>query len=357
VSTQTWRPDDKLPGYLQKTVLLPADAQTGSWQMELRADPGAKRPDASWKFQVEEFLPERMKLELKTAKPVLMPGDSFDVQVKGDYLFGAPAAGNRLLVSAATERQRFALPQQWPGFVFGDFADDDKKKREEVSDENLDDSGEATVQLPLTTQGARSPMLVRGSFSLLESGGRPVVRSIERTVWPANKLLAVRPLFDRDVAREDGKAEFELIRVGIDGKTAQLPSVPLRLVREDRQYYWRFDDQKGWHSGYTETDEMIESGGVAMTGARTKLSLPVRWAAIASRSTTPRPASNCATGSMPAGARRKPKTWATGPIACSSSSRRRHWWLARKPSFPSRRRTTAPPSSRWKATSCSGAAA
>lgn len=277
VSTQTWRPDDKLPGYLQKTVLLPADAQTGSWQMELRADPGAKRPDASWKFQVEEFLPERMKLELKTAKPVLMPGDSFDVEVKGDYLFGAPAAGNRLLVSAATERQRFALPQQWPGFVFGDFADDDKKKREDVSDENLDEAGVAKVQLPLATQGARSPMLVRGSFSLLESGGRPVVRSIERTVWPANKLLAVRPLFDRNVAREDGKAEFELIRVGIDGKAAQLPSVPLRLVREDRQYYWRFDDQKGWHSGYTETDEMIESGSVAMTGARTKLSLPVRW--------------------------------------------------------------------------------
>ena len=277
VSTQTWRPDDKLPGYLQKTVSLPADAQTGSWQMELRADPGAKKPDAVWKFQVEEFLPERMKLELKTAKPALMAGDDFQVQVKGDYLFGAPAAGNRLLVSAATERQRFALPQQWPGFVFGDFADDDRKKREEVSDENLDEEGEATVHLPVATQGARSPMLVRGSFSLLESGGRPVVRSIERVVWPAGKLLAVRPLFDRDVAREDGKAEFELIRVGIDGKPVQLPSVPLRLVREDRQYYWRFDDQKGWHSGYTETDEMIESGAVAMTGARTKLSLPVRW--------------------------------------------------------------------------------
>ena len=45
-------------------------------------------------------------------------------------------------------------------------------------------------------------MKVRVSASLLESGGRPVVRSIERAVWPADTLIAVRPQFDGDVARE-----------------------------------------------------------------------------------------------------------------------------------------------------------
>jgi uncharacterized protein YfaS (alpha-2-macroglobulin family) len=277
VSTATWRATDPLPGYLQQTLALPADAQTGAWQLELRADPGAKRPDTVWPFQVEEFLPERMKLDLKTTKAVLLPGDGFDVQVQGDYLFGSPASGNRLLVSAATERDTFALPTQWPGFQFGDFADDRRKKREDVADQSLDEQGAATVNLPISVDGVHSPMKVRGSFSLLESGGRPVVRSIERTVWPAPQLIAVRPLFDSGVTGEGGKAEFELIRVDAAGKPQPAPRLPLRLVHEERQYYWRYDDQKGWHSGYTESEEVAESGSVAFTGTRTKLSLPVRY--------------------------------------------------------------------------------
>ena len=275
VQTLTWRPDEKRPGYFQRTLTLPPDAQTGTWWLELRADPGGPA-DAQWRFEVEEFLPERMKLQLTADKPVLMPDDSFDVSVQGDYLFGAPAAGNRLLVSAATEREMHALPKQWPGFVFGDFADDSLKSREEVDDTSLDDQGSAQITLPVKAEGAASPVTVRGSFSLLESGGRPVVRSIERTVWPADKLLALRPLFDRDVTREDGKAEFELIRVDTQGRLAPVQGVKLKLVREDRQYYWRFDDQKGWHSGYTETDEPVESSTVDVKD-RTKLSLPVKW--------------------------------------------------------------------------------
>jgi uncharacterized protein YfaS (alpha-2-macroglobulin family) len=277
VSTATWRASDKLPGYPQQTLALPADAQTGAWQLELRADPGAKRPDTVWPFQVEEFLPERLKLDLKTAKAVLLPGDEFAVQVQGDYLFGSPASGNRLLVSAATERDTFALPSQWPGFQFGDFADDRRKKREDVADQTLDEQGAANVSLPISVDGAQSPMKVRGSFSLLESGGRPVVRSIERTLWPAPQLIAVRPLFDSGVTGEGGKAEFELIRVDAAGKPQPAPRLPLRLVHEERQYYWRYDDQKGWHSGYTESEEVAESGTVAFTGTRLKLSLPVRY--------------------------------------------------------------------------------
>ncbi|MCM5679957.1 alpha-2-macroglobulin family protein [Schlegelella sp. S2-27] len=275
VQTLSWRPDTQRPGYYQRNLALPADAQTGTWSLELRADPGGAA-DARWKFQVEEFLPERMKLELRTDKPVLMAGDAFQVDVQGDYLFGSPAAGNRLLVSAATERATHALPKQWPGFVFGDFADDSRKSREEVEDGSLDEQGQAQVTLPVNADGAASPITVRGSFSLLESGGRPVVRSIERIVWPADKLLALRPLFDRDVTREGGQAEFELVRVDTQGRLAPVQGVKLNLVREERQYYWRFDDQKGWHSGYTETDEPVESRTVDVA-ERTRIGAPVNW--------------------------------------------------------------------------------
>jgi uncharacterized protein YfaS (alpha-2-macroglobulin family) len=277
VNTSTWRPDERRVGYFQHTVVLPADAPTGSWVLELRADPAAKRPDTAWKFQVEEFLPERMKLDLSAGKPVLAAQEPFKVQVRGDYLYGAPAAGNRLLVSSSIERHRFALPRELPGFMFGDFADDARKARKELPEQALDEQGRAEVQLPADVSGAKSPLLVRGSFSLLESGGRPVVRSIERSVWPASAMLAVRPLFDRDVAGENSLAEFDLVRVDAQGQTvpARAPA-NVRLFQENRDYYWRFDDQRGWNSGFTETDLLRQSLTV-QAGARAKFNVPVQW--------------------------------------------------------------------------------
>ncbi len=276
VQTAMWQPDGNIPGYSQRSLSLPADAQTGRWTLELRADPGARVADTVWRFQVEEFLPERMKLDLRNDRPYLSEGDSFDVAVRGDYLYGAPAAGNRLLGSVAVERARNPLAKQWQGFIFGDVADDKLKSRQELEETALDDKGQARVTVPVSATAPHSPVNVRASFSLLESGGRPVVRSIERVLGPAKALRAVRPAFDRDVAQENAVAQFELIRVDPKGEFAPLKEVAVKLFREDRSYYWRFDDQKGWHSGYTETGDLIESGKFALT-QRSPLSFGVKW--------------------------------------------------------------------------------
>jgi uncharacterized protein YfaS (alpha-2-macroglobulin family) len=275
-STVIWQPNPKTPGYLQQRVDLPADAATGKWTLEFRADPSAKRPDTIYTFQVEEFLPERMKLTLTSDSAPLPSGEEgFEVAVQGDYLYGAPAAGNRLLGSVAQERARNPLPKEWPGFIFGDFADDANKQRQELPETTLDDSGKASVEVPFKG-GMLSPSRVRASFSLLESGGRPVVRSVERMWWPADAMIALRPAFEGDVAHEGSMAEFELIRVDAAGKFAPVKEAKFRLVREDRQYYWRFDADRGWHSGYSEAEEVEQEGAVALK-ARAKITVPVQW--------------------------------------------------------------------------------
>lgn len=276
VSQRVWKSSGEQPGYYRQPLAIPADAQTGAWTLELRADPAAKRPDAVMRFKIEEFLPERMKLALKSDERVLTEGAPFDIGVQGDYLFGAPASGNRLLGALATERQRFALAQKKPGFIFGDFADDALKGRRELEETALDDSGAATIEVPYDPGTARSPLQLRVSLSLLESAGRPVVRSIERAWWPAPALIAVRPLFDGDVARESALAEFEVGRFLPDAAFAPIDKANVRLFREERQYYWRFDDQRGWHSGFSENDELVDSRSVALK-AQTKLGFPVTW--------------------------------------------------------------------------------
>ena len=47
-------------------------------------------------------------------------------------------------------------------------------------------------------------------------------------------------------------------------------------MREDRQYYWRYDAGRGWHSGYSEAEETVHAGAIELKN-RAKLTVPVNW--------------------------------------------------------------------------------
>lgn len=270
------RPNAAGTGYYQQAFALPANAPTGRWLLEARTDPESKRADAQWSFQVEEFLPERMKLDLKSPEQALSGDEPMKVSVEGNYLYGAPAAGNRLMGSVHTERDRNPVAQTWPGFIFGDADDDSARTNQSLAETELSAAGKADVDVPVQTGKRASPMKVRASFGLLESGGRPVVRSIERTWWPAPVLVGLRPLFDGNVVQEGSLVEFELARVDTAGKFAPSKELQIKLVREDRRWYWRYDDNRGWHSGYNVDEELIEARRV-VAESRHKFALPVGW--------------------------------------------------------------------------------
>ena len=277
--TATWAADEKFAGYYRRAIELPADAATGSWALELRSDPAARIAGTVMNFAVEEFLPERMKLDLKSDDKPLNAETGWTVDVSGSYLYGAPAAGNTLLGVVNGERNKNPLAQKLPGFVFGDADEDTVRSREELPEGTLDDAGKTSIDVDLAPVAKRrSPFTLRATLSLLESGGRPVVRSIERVVWPAPVLVGVRPMFVGAYAREGSAAEFEVVRADAAAGLKPGTALPVRLFRENRNYYWRFDDQRGWHSGFTESDELVSTTQVSLpAGGRGKLALPVKY--------------------------------------------------------------------------------
>lgn len=278
--TATWAPEEKFAGYYRKAIELPADAATGFWNLELRADPAAKVASTVMRIGVEEFLPERMKLDLATKADQLAPeSQGWQIDISGNYLYGAPAAGNKLLGVVNTERNRNPLEKKLPGFIFGDADEDSVRSRNELEETALDGDGKASVSVDLSPlQKRRSPFTVRATLSLLESGGRPVVRSIERTYWPAPVLVGLRPMFVGAYAREGSNAEFEVAVADTSANLKAATALPVRIFRENRNWYWRFDDQRGWHSGYNETDELVATTQVSVpAGSRGKLLVPVKY--------------------------------------------------------------------------------
>ena len=265
-------------GYFRFEKTIPVDAPTGRWRVEFRTDPGSAEAVEGMTLRIEEFLPERMKLDLATADAVLAPGQPFRLEATGAYLYGAPAAGNRFSAKLAVAVEQHPL-DQLPGYFFGDPTVELPLEAKDVIDAKLDAAGRLVQDIPLPDEvKAATPVAVVVSGSLYETGGRSVNRSLKRVMWPAPALVGLRPLFDdAEGTDSNGNAGFELVRVDRDGRPRPGKGLKVTLVRELRDYHWNYDEDGGWDYDFTRRFENVETRTVDSAAAATRLDFPVEW--------------------------------------------------------------------------------
>ncbi len=264
-------------GYYSFEKDVPADAPTGRWQVEFRTDPSSREAVQGMTLRIEEFLPERMKLELDAA-PLLRPGEPLKLQATGAYLYGAPAAGNRFTARLAVAVEQHPL-EGMPGWFFGDPTVQLPKEAKDVVDASLDAQGRLAQDIALPEEiKPTTPIAAVVSGSLYESGGRSVNRTLRRVLWPAQALVGVRPLFDdAEGADANSTPGFELLRVGSDGKPRPARGLQVTLVREHRDYHWRHDEDGGWEFEYSSRFENVETRSIDSAATASRLAFPVEW--------------------------------------------------------------------------------
>ena len=278
-------------GYYTWTYTMPSDAPTGSYQVEFRATPDGKDVVDAFKLRIEEFLPERMKLDLATEQAVVRPGEPLKLKATAAYLYGAPADGNRFTAKLAVSADQHPLEMDaatpgkakadaYKGWFFGDPTIALPKDAKDIVDEKFDAQGLFTqdLALPAEAAAAKAPVAIVVSGSVYETGGRTVTRTLKRTLWPANALVAVRPLFDdKDGASPNGNASFEVIRVDASGKRVAASGLKVNLVREHRDYIWRWSDN-AWDYDFTSRFDNITTKTVDVSASTSaKVDFPVEW--------------------------------------------------------------------------------
>jgi uncharacterized protein YfaS (alpha-2-macroglobulin family) len=265
-------------GYFKFEKTIPVDAPTGRWQVEFRTDPASKEAVEGMTLRIEEFLPERMKLDLDTADAVLKPGEPLRLQATGAYLYGAPAADNRFSAKLAIAVEQHPL-EQLPGYFFGDPTVELPKEAQDVVDEKLDAQGKLSQDIALPDEAKPvTPIAAVVSGSLYETGGRSVNRTLKRVMWPADALVGVRPLFDdKEGADSNANAGFELMRYGSDGKPRPAKGLKVTLVREHRDYHWNYNDDEGWDYAFTTRYENVETRTLDAGATATRFDFPVEW--------------------------------------------------------------------------------
>lgn len=267
-----WQPDDA--GFYRYQLPLSGEAPTGRWQ--LLFDLGDGKPQV-YEFQVEDFLPERLALDLKGQDTPIAPADTLDVDVTGRYLYGAPASGNQLSGQLYVRPLREAVPAL-PGFQFGSLTEGELSQDMELDETPLDAQGKANLAIDSRWSDAKSPLQLVLQASLQESGGRPITRRLVQPVWPADRLPGVRGMFDGENVDGDGPAEFELLVADAQGHKLAADGLKVRLVRERRDYYWNYSESDGWSYNYNEKYLNLSEETISVAeGGTAKVSFPVEW--------------------------------------------------------------------------------
>ncbi|ODU48027.1 alpha-2-macroglobulin [uncultured Aquimonas sp.] len=266
-------------GYYSFEQKVAEDAPTGRWRLELRTAPDDKTPVGSFSFRVEEFLPERMKLNLDAEAGPLTRGADLAIDIEGAYLYGAPASGNRFSAELAYRVDSEAVPAL-RGYRFGD-ATLQLPAPHQVLDVTLGEDGRSAQTIELLKDGAASasPLQVIVNGSLFESGGRAIRRSLVRSLWPAPQLVGVRPLFElADGPGTETEAGFEIVRSDAQGQLQAGQGLQVKLVQALRDLHWSWVDGSGWKTDYSERFLTVESRTIDVDGRTpTTIRMPVQW--------------------------------------------------------------------------------
>ena len=152
---------------------VPSYALTGSYTLQLAAGGDMI---GEYRYQVEEFVPDRIRVDIRSDSATAAPGKALGFNVDSRYLFGPPAAGLDVETRVNLLPLAFA-PTGYGEYVFGDPEREFPATEIFVREgERLDDTGSKSFSVDIP-QGLRPPAALEARITarVREQGGRGVL--------------------------------------------------------------------------------------------------------------------------------------------------------------------------------------
>ncbi|MDE1986818.1 MAG: alpha-2-macroglobulin family protein [Alphaproteobacteria bacterium] len=258
------------------TLPLSSSAPHGRWQIAAYIDP-KDDPVGRVQFDVQDFVPQKLKVTLTAETKVARPNSDIKVQVESRFLYGAPASG---LSGEGTARiSADATPfENYTGWQFGrvddSFSDLDVQMTVPTTDAGgVTEATGAIGDLTDTTLALKAMVKI----DIHEPGGRTTSKTVEIPVRNHDVMIGIRPDFSGGSVNEGARAGFEAVALDADGKRVALSGVNYSWVREVTSYQW-YEDNGGWKYKSMTRDRLVTSGTMSIgAGASAKLAQAMPW--------------------------------------------------------------------------------
>ena len=260
-------------GACEVKIPIPDYALTGTYTAKMKI---ADRVVGSVQFQVEEFMPDRMKVTIAVDKPSYKLGDELSIEVNAMNLFGPPAVGRKVQASCQLQAVPFvvsdaALPpgtdaEQWRSFVFGNTRQFESQ-RIELGEAKTDAAGKARYQFTVPAT-VKAPSLLNGilTATVSEVGGRAVTASHRVVIHPYSHYVGVRRTTTGAV-KINQPLRFDY--VAVDETMAVTPGRALKLSLHKVHWNTILRQNAAGRYAYVSEPQMTEVKSYALTSAET----------------------------------------------------------------------------------------
>ncbi|HEV8539417.1 MAG TPA: MG2 domain-containing protein [Bacteroidota bacterium] len=165
---------------------------TGTYTFELLTGNGLYL--TSYQVSVEDFVPDRLKVNLKASADTAMPGEKIKYQLLALNFFGPPAANRKYEFEGTFDILPF-VSKKYPEFRFSDEAAKNYAANPEVQSGKTDGDGKALIEFGIpdnvTSQGL---LRARGRVAVFDESGRPVYQVSQTIVPPKEYFIGMKNL-------------------------------------------------------------------------------------------------------------------------------------------------------------------
>ena len=234
-------------GLVSLDVPFEAYQDTGAYRVVLSV---AEKQVASYGLNVEEFVPERMKVTAHAEKPGYLQGEEVPVTVEATYLFGGSAESSPVEVTCRLEPSVFR-PKENGQYAYGVWRPSGSDAKAAVLGQvkaELDAKGRALLRCPAQQDagGFKGAAKLVAQASVFEAGsGRSTLGEASVPVHPAPYYVGLQG----NVEKVRANQPFTVTGVVVDWQGAlygkALKPLEVEYLRLDEEYGYFYDEDSG----------------------------------------------------------------------------------------------------------------
>lgn len=241
-------------GSLEGNIDIATSAITGGYTLEVYTSNDVLL--ASKNFSVEEFVPDRIRINVKLDKTSMKPGETSNLSINAQNFFGPPAANRNYETEIQVKQKNFS-PEKFSGYDFS-LANQNSFFDKVVKEGKTDAEGNASEVYEVPATYSNMGALQTNFYTtVFDETGRPVSRATSVDIYTQDVFFGVK--YDWFFYYPLNQAvKFELAAANKEGNgvnsTARIEVIKheYRTVLSKSGSYFRYESQK-------EDKLMIES--------------------------------------------------------------------------------------------------
>ncbi|TAL69945.1 MAG: hypothetical protein EPN82_04825 [Bacteroidetes bacterium] len=177
-------------GSFEASFRTPDYVQTGEYSAEVYT--GTNQLIGTYKFSVEDFIPDKIRLMLKSEKEYVFPGDLIGVNIDAEFLFGAKAAGLKY-ESNINLRHRPFVSKRFSDYDFNNSSMTNPIFEEVTKDGFLDANGKGRVEYNVPNDVKGSGIVTCYTYvNVFDLTGRTVNRAASVDIYPKDYFIGIK---------------------------------------------------------------------------------------------------------------------------------------------------------------------